>query len=394
MPDQPTPAPTGASGSPNSASINAILQDLAKQRAGQAAYPPKAPAKPMSPPPNLPITPPAIPGAAIPRPPVTPPAPREMPVTAAPKPATPPPAPKPVTPPATAPIAPKPAPAQPAQAYSGELRTMKTDISNIQVGQPPTGLKSAPITPVTQVKTAQPAPGQIAVPPPTPSRKSRKILIAVLGLVVLIVLAAIVSSILGGGQPLETTAPSPSPSSPIPTLSRAPAVKNLENYFGQATGTRTEPIPISGSARNINETSAEGATGAHAAGNLLPPALAAVVGPDTAFLVFGQGDPTQLRYILVYELTDAISGRQYVKNWEAGTMSQDLSTIFAYQVSQATTLTFLDGTYKQIALRYRNFPTADKALDWSIVPASNGKNYLILAASREAAFFVLNRLTQ
>jgi hypothetical protein len=62
--------------------------------------------------------------------------------------------------------------------------------------------------------------------------------------------------------------------------------------------------------------------------------------------------------------------------------------------SKAIVPTFSSGTYRATQVRYRNFPYADRSIDFANVHASNGKDYLVLSGSREAMFFAIDQLMQ
>ena len=129
------------------------------------------------------------------------------------------------------------------------------------------------------------------------------------------------------------------------------------------------------------------------------------LGDDYAFLVFGQselfddtgapdeGASTEPRIIVIVEVADATAISQGVSFWETGgRMASEARYVFDFDPSRATTEAFSDAAYRQIPLRYQNYAYADRSLDWGIVPASNGSNYLVISNSRQSFFFALDQL--
>jgi hypothetical protein len=73
-------------------------------------------------------------------------------------------------------------------------------------------------------------------------------------------------------------------------------------------------------------------------------------------------------------------------------MSSTNAELFGYDIAKQAAASFASGTYRQVPLRYKNFPGPDRSLDYGIVTASNNKNYLVLAGSREAMFYAIDQL--
>ncbi len=366
----------------------------------------------------------------ISRPPVPPPPP------APPKPviSVPAPAPTPVAP-VTIPKAPPPA-GLPAQAgaqegYSAELRTMSADIGNIKVGQAPAGIKQAtPVTPAPGAPMAAPkAPSipTIVIPEAGSSGRagSRKFIYGIVGAIALIgVTYALVSMIGGGSSPTASASPSPSTSAtPAPTLGG----KSLRSYFSQAgpvvalkddDTARPDLLnaiatsnPSSKQALRLGLTvgwpdkSAFGLLDAMTgAGNFA--ALGHAMGTDWVVLSYGQQEQfdangakienatTFPQIIIITELTDVSAANQVMTAWESAALASSADILFGYDFTKAIVSGFSSGTYRQIPIRYWNFPYADRSIDYAIVTASNNKSYLVLAGSREAAFFAIDQLMQ
>jgi hypothetical protein len=126
---------------------------------------------------------------------------------------------------------------------------------------------------------------------------------------------------------------------------------------------------------------------------------------DYAFIVFSQTelfdtDGTQVidaaaepRIVVVMSLDDATARNQSMQDWEqSSTMVESLRYAFDYDPADSLVQTFSDGAYRQVPLRYQNFPYADRSIDWGIITASNGQNYLVLSNSRQAFFYAYDQL--
>jgi len=134
-----------------------------------------------------------------------------------------------------------------------------------------------------------------------------------------------------------------------------------------------------------------------------PTALNTAIGPDSLILVFGQresftatGQPnlsasTQKRIIFLSEVKDTALMAQIMQTWET-TIADSFAPIFSLTKSKASGIGFSSNTYSNANIRYRNFAYPDKAIDYSLVSAPNGKLYLIVAGSRESAFAAIDAL--
>jgi hypothetical protein len=134
-----------------------------------------------------------------------------------------------------------------------------------------------------------------------------------------------------------------------------------------------------------------------------PTALETALGEDILTLVYGQREvfsangqvqldaPVQKRLVFLTEIKDLNAINQILSSWEP-TMPDSLGPIFLLNKAKATGSGFLDNPYNGTSIRYRNFAYPDRAIDYAIIRASNGRSYLMLAGSREAAFSVVDRL--
>ena len=299
---------------------------------------------------------------------------------------------------------------------------MRGDIGQIQVGKAPEGTRTVPVpAPQVQAPVApRPTiPARIAVPEETGKKRGHKTLFVIIALLGFLVLVFIISSLLGGEtQPTPTPTPSVSAS-----LSPSPAASTLAEYFGRADKTITTSA-ISGALDVVSPT-AQHATPItvvrstdqqQAAPNEILVSLFADVplniesaligsgGNEGILLAYGQtelfdaaGQPrsgNEKRPILVFEIDDATRTNQQMQAWESAGFATSATGPFDVDTSKAIVQGFASGSHSGISVRYWNFPYADRSIDWGIVLASNGKNYLVIAGSRQSVFFAIDRLLE
>ncbi|GEM_PF-2752576 len=135
----------------------------------------------------------------------------------------------------------------------------------------------------------------------------------------------------------------------------------------------------------------------------IPGELMSNFGTDSAMFVYGQkesfdskgnlkvGTVAPNRVVIVAEIKDPSGVSQVASTWEA-TLSSDLNALFALGKTSKVQTGFLDNLYRGVSIRYRNFPYADMSIDYSFVPASNGKNYFVVTNSREAMYATIDKL--
>ncbi len=136
-----------------------------------------------------------------------------------------------------------------------------------------------------------------------------------------------------------------------------------------------------------------------------PASMKAVfAGPDSYIYYFGQreifdkkglivaGEPISSRLVIVSEVQDATSTLVSMKAWET-TMSADLNLLFELSYKKGVGAVFQDNTYKGNSIRYINFLWPDKSIDYAIVRASNGKQYLVISNSRESMYATVDKLS-
>ena len=145
----------------------------------------------------------------------------------------------------------------------------------------------------------------------------------------------------------------------------------------------------------------------------VPSELVSNFGNDSAMFVYGQqesfdskgnlqvgvkapngievGVVAPNKIVIIAELKSSSDASQTVNKWEA-TLSSDLKVLFTLGNANKNQPGFLDNSYRGVAIRYRNFPYPDKSIDYSVVPALNGKSYLVISGSREAMYVAIGKL--
>ena len=98
------------------------------------------------------------------------------------------------------------------------------------------------------------------------------------------------------------------------------------------------------------------------------------------------------RLALTVEVSDVIEAQKAMLAWE-GSLPFDLEHLFKLdKVNEVGNLAFLDNAYREVSIRYVNFPYPDRSIDYAIVGAANCKNYLIIANSRAQVYSIIDTL--
>lgn len=92
---------------------------------------------------------------------------------------------------------------------------------------------------------------------------------------------------------------------------------------------------------------------------------------------------------LVVRVVDATEAKQQLSFWE-DTMIENLKEFYDLP-PQFGDLRFSDNLYQGTKIRYVNLPYPNKAVDYAIVTAKNGNDYLIIANSREQMFSIIGK---
>ncbi|MEK9157957.1 MAG: hypothetical protein AAB638_02110 [Patescibacteria group bacterium] len=128
-----------------------------------------------------------------------------------------------------------------------------------------------------------------------------------------------------------------------------------------------------------------------------PSALKTSLGSKYRFLLYGQkeafdskGKPITVtsispRFVIVSEI--ASSSASMLKSWEIS-MSTNLATVMSIDASKNVG-PFMTTNYRSLDVHFKNFPYPDRSIDYATISYA-GKNYLIIAGSREAMFSTLD----
>ncbi len=217
--------------------------------------------------------------------------------------------------------------------------------------------------------------------------------------------------------PTQTTTATPVPT-PTPTLisifsgaqKQSVGIKPKNSLAFFVSDVVGKAVIDPGKFKVVNATDVQTASVAYSFSDLLtkfslkiPSELASNFGSDSAMLIYGQkesfdskgnlqvGVTAPNRIVMVAELKALSGASQAAAKWET-TLSSDLKILFGLGTANKNQPGFIDNSYKNTSIRYRNFPYSDKTIDYAIVSALNGKNYLVITDSRESIFAVIDKL--
>lgn len=375
--------------------------------------------------------------------PLTPPAPPAGP--GFPK-ATPPPGPKPEPAP----------PVGGPPVFKSSIRTMQEDITAIKKGQPPVGFQiekesekdikpaaeipgpkiTPPPKPVAEIKLgglekARPLPGAkpFGVPPvrpapaappalpkvapglavPVPGGINKKRLFFLAGGLVVVALLVWFFALRGPSAPEVALTPTPTAT---PTVTATPV--SIENSFSIV-----DSVSISlgvnfisrfdGSINKAVLTASAGEPALYTASNptggqeyafseflggllISPPAgLVSAAYDDNFYLTAIYKSDGKDGYGFIVRIKEPAAALAALGSWEQS-MTQDMKDLFGLDPTKAASTAFLDNTYQGVAIRYRNFPDPNLTIDYAVVTARNGGNYLVIVNSREHIYAIIDKL--
>jgi hypothetical protein len=91
---------------------------------------------------------------------------------------------------------------------------------------------------------------------------------------------------------------------------------------------------------------------------------------------------------LITKISNSQNLREQMFFWET-TMINDLKNLFLGKNNQPATSNFQDNNYKEIAIRYINFPEPDLTIDYAILD-----NFFVLTTSKESMYKIIDLLIQ
>ena len=98
------------------------------------------------------------------------------------------------------------------------------------------------------------------------------------------------------------------------------------------------------------------------------------------------------KIVLAAKVFDPILLRSALNSWEI-TLAADFKNLFGLDSKKATSETFLDNIYGGTDIRYRNFPFADRTIDYAVVNLTKfNADYFVLAGSREGIYSAIDLL--
>ncbi len=96
-------------------------------------------------------------------------------------------------------------------------------------------------------------------------------------------------------------------------------------------------------------------------------------------------------YGFVVKLGDDLATVLAMTDWEP-TAPEDLRDLLLLDPADASSIEFLDNAREGAAIRYKNFPTPDLTIDYAIVSAINGEEYLVVTNSREHIYSIIDKI--
>ena len=93
---------------------------------------------------------------------------------------------------------------------------------------------------------------------------------------------------------------------------------------------------------------------------------------------------------LTVRAIDATEAQTRLISWE-DTMIDSLREFYSLP-PQFGDISFSENFYRGVKIRYANLPYADKSIDYTIITAKNGNDYLVIANSREQMYSIINKL--
>jgi len=94
------------------------------------------------------------------------------------------------------------------------------------------------------------------------------------------------------------------------------------------------------------------------------------------------------RIAIIIKLKDINSAIKELSLWES-TMENDLEPLFLAEKGEASSKSFKDNTYKDVKIRYLNFPNPDLTLDYAVYQS---KNYLLITASKDSMYSLIDKI--
>jgi hypothetical protein len=124
---------------------------------------------------------------------------------------------------------------------------------------------------------------------------------------------------------------------------------------------------------------------------------------DSVVLVYGQSEKFNpdgsinlsiqdlKKTSFVSRISDDIAVGAMMRDWES-TIADDLASyLFIDDTADEESVNFADNVYRDVNIRYKNFPFPDITIDYAIVEAAS-QSYLVIAGSRETVYSAIDVL--
>lgn len=203
--------------------------------------------------------------------------------------------------------------------------------------------------------------------------------------------ARTVASFFSGGSTLISLSPSGDPSSDFRTGINTPIEGGTFRKFDVVVSSESGSIPLS-------------LTGLFDRFLITyPDDIKLNIGEESLILGYGQREAFNQkgalnpnasisnRLVLIAEVNNTQMVVSGLQSWEP-TLPSSLNGLFELGKNNISG-PFIETVYRGVLVRYINFPYPDRSIDYALVPATNGKTYLVMSNSRESMFATIDVLT-
>lgn len=102
--------------------------------------------------------------------------------------------------------------------------------------------------------------------------------------------------------------------------------------------------------------------------------------------------PVERRLAFVIEVSDLTAAKQAMSDWETNLPFNIESLFELTKLDEVEDLSFKDNVYRETTIRFVNFPYPDRSIDYALISANDGKQYLVIANSRAQMYGVIDAL--
>ena len=99
---------------------------------------------------------------------------------------------------------------------------------------------------------------------------------------------------------------------------------------------------------------------------------------------------SETRTALIVEVTDVTIAKTAMSEWEQ-TLPEALLDFFQI-TDESDQIAFDDNSYRDVSIRFMNFPSPDRSIDYAFVSSATGNTYLVVANSREQIYSIIDTL--